>query len=69
MAMALDESRETDDVFDIDGFKYVVDKEFMIKAKPIKVDFLVSGFKVDCGIDLTAGCSSCSTTGSCCTDK
>lgn len=48
MAMALDESKETDDIFEIDGFKYVVDKEFMVKAKPIKVDFLVSGFKVDC---------------------
>lgn len=66
MAMALDESKQTDDVFEIDGFKYVVDKEFLAKAKPIKVDFLVSGFKVDCGMDLTSGCSSCGTTGSCC---
>jgi iron-sulfur cluster assembly protein len=41
----------------------------MVKAKPIKVDFLVSGFKVDCGIDFTSGCSSCGTTGSCCSDK
>ena len=69
MAMALDESKETDDVFEIGGFKYVVDKEFLVKATPIKVDFLVSGFKVDCGIDFTSGCSSCGTTGSCCSDK
>jgi len=66
MAMALDESKQTDEVFEIDGFKYIVDKEFLAKVKPIKVDFLVSGFKVDCGIDFTSGCSSCSTTGSCC---
>jgi Fe-S cluster assembly iron-binding protein IscA len=66
MAMALDESKDTDKVFDIDGFKYVVDKDFLEKVKPIKVDFLVSGFKVDCGIDFTSGCSSCGTTGSCC---
>jgi Fe-S cluster assembly iron-binding protein IscA len=66
MAMALDESKDTDNVFEIDGFKYIVDKEFLEKVKPIKVDFLVSGFKVDCGIDFTSGCSSCGTTGSCC---
>lgn len=66
MAMALDESRETDAVYEIDGFKYVVDKAFLEKVKPIKVDFLVSGFKVDCAVDFTSGCSSCGTTGSCC---
>ncbi len=66
MAMALDESRETDAVYEIDGFKYVVDKTFLEKVKPIKVDFLVSGFKVDCAVDFTSGCSSCGTTGSCC---
>ena len=34
--MALDEPKATDDVFDIDGFQYLVDKDFMEKAKPIK---------------------------------
>ena len=66
MAMALDESKTTDDVFNIDGFTYVVDKEFMAKVSPIKVDFLSTGFKVDCAIDFTSGCSSCGTKGSCC---
>jgi hypothetical protein len=64
--MALDEPKETDDVYEIDGFKYIVDKGFMEKAKPIKVDFAVYGFKLDCGIDFGAGCTSCSTEGSCC---
>jgi Fe-S cluster assembly iron-binding protein IscA len=68
--MALDEPKDTDHVFDIDGFKYIVDKEFMEKIKPIKIDFSVMGFKLDCGIDFgSAGseCSSCGTkTNSCC---
>ena len=34
--MALDESKDTDQVFEIDGFKYIVDKEFMEKAKPLR---------------------------------
>ena len=32
LAMALDESKDTDQVFDIDGFQFIVDKEF-IKPK------------------------------------
>ncbi len=62
--MALDESKDEDKVFDIDGFKYIVNTDFMEKAKPIKVDFLVNGFKLDCGIDFSANapsaCGSCS---------
>jgi iron-sulfur cluster assembly protein len=63
--MALDESKDSDDVFDIDGFKYIVDKEFMQKATPIKVDFSEMGFKIDCAIDFGSGCSSCGSTSTC----
>jgi iron-sulfur cluster assembly protein len=66
--MALDEPKDTDDVYEVEGFTYVVDKNFMEKVQPIKVDFHQYGFKVDCAIDFSAagGCSSCSTAGSCC---
>jgi iron-sulfur cluster assembly protein len=65
--MALDESKDTDHVFEIDGFKYIMDKAFMEKAKPIKIDFSGMGFKLDSGIDFGSGCSSCgSKTSSCC---
>jgi Fe-S cluster assembly iron-binding protein IscA len=68
--MALDESKDTDHVYDIDGFKYIVDKEFMKKTESIKIDFSGMGFKLDSGIDFgSAGseCSSCGTkTSSCC---
>jgi iron-sulfur cluster assembly protein len=66
MAMALDEPRDNDDEFDIDGFKYLIDKEFMEKAQPIKVDFMQVGFKITAGIDFGAACGSCGTKGSCC---
>ncbi len=62
--MALDEPKDEDEVFDIDGFQFLVNKDFLEKAKPIKVDFLVHGFKLDCGLDFGPGCSSCGT-GSC----
>ena len=64
--MALDEPNDNDDTFDVDGFKYVVNKEFMEKAQPIKVDFHMYGFKLDCNIDFGPGCTSCGTQGNCC---
>ncbi len=67
--MALDEPKDTDDVYEIDGFKYIVDKEFLEKVKPIKVDFTEMGFKLDCSVDFRAAsaCGSCATkTDSCC---
>ena len=63
--MALDEPRETDDEFEIDGFTYLVDKEFLQKAQPIKVDFLVHGFKLDCNLTFDSACSACGTNNTC----
>ena len=64
--MALDELKDTDDIYTVESFQYIVNKDFMEKVKPIKVDFTAFGFKVSSGVDSSAGCSSCSTTGSCC---
>ncbi|MBC8247709.1 MAG: hypothetical protein H8E81_08990 [Deltaproteobacteria bacterium] len=55
--MALDEPKDTDEAFEIDGFKYIVDKDFMDKAQPVKIDYLVNGFKLDCGLDFQSGCA------------
>ncbi|OQY12053.1 MAG: hypothetical protein B6I31_03780 [Desulfobacteraceae bacterium 4572_19] len=67
--MALDESRDTDEVYEIGGYKYVVDKDFMKKATPINIDFTGMGFRLSSNAEVPQGgsaCSSCSTTGSCC---
>ena len=53
--MALDEPTDLDEEFEVDGYKYIVNKEFLERAKPIKVDFHMYGFKLDCGIDFGAG--------------
>jgi iron-sulfur cluster assembly protein len=65
--MALDEPRDTDQTFAVNGFTFLVNKDFLDKVQPIKVDFTGFGFKVDCAIEFGAagGCSSCSSTGSC----
>lgn len=63
--MALDEPNEQDQEFDVSGFKYIVNKEFLDRAQPIKVDFHMYGFKLDCSIEFgSGGCG-----GSCSTDS
>ena len=66
MSMALDEPKDTDDIYTLNDFQYVVNKDFMEKVKPIKVDFTAFGFKISSGVDFGAECSSCTTAGSCC---
>ncbi len=59
--MALDEPKNTDDVFEIKGLSFVVDKTFMESAQNIKIDFTGMGFHLDSNIDLgQSGCSGCS---------
>ena len=64
-AMALDELKDTDDVFNIDGFQFVVDKEFLKEAEPITVDFAHFGFQIDCALEFEEGCSACGTSSAC----
>lgn len=64
--MALDEPNDLDQEFDVDGFKYLVNKDFLDKVQPIKVDFHMYGFKLDCGVQFGSGggCSGCGTSDS-----
>ena len=66
--MALDEPKETDDVIEVNQFKFVVDKAFLQEAAPIKVDFGSFGFTITSNVELqqAAGCSGCGTTSNCC---
>lgn len=68
MALALDESKENDSVYDINGITYLIDKALGEQAKGIKVDYVDhmgrSGFSVISEMNLGGGSScgsSCST--------
>jgi Fe-S cluster assembly iron-binding protein IscA len=61
--MALDEPKETDNVYDVNGFQFIMDKDFYEKAKPVTVDFLGYGFKINSSIEFGPG-SACSACGS-----
>jgi iron-sulfur cluster assembly protein len=68
LAMALDEPKDTDTVYDVDGYKYLVDRDFLEKSKPIKVDFLNYGFNISSSLVLApaSACSSCGSSGNSC---
>ena len=62
--MALDEPKDTDNSYEVNGFKFIMDKEFFEKAKPVKVDFLGYGFSISSSIEFgPSACGSCSTSG------
>ena len=60
LAIDVGEPRVTDCAYDINGFKFVIDKDFLKEAKPIKVDYnMRSGFQFDSELEFEAGCSVC----------
>jgi len=65
LAIDVDEPRVTDYAYDIDGFKFIIDKDFLKEAEPIKIDYTRSGFQFDCGIEFEAGCSACAESSAC----
>ena len=60
--MALDEPKDTDETFDVEGLTYLVDKDLLERVQPITVSFSAMGFYVSGRLD--SGCSS-SACGSC----
>ncbi|MFO7717938.1 MAG: IscA/HesB family protein [Thermodesulfobacteriota bacterium] len=64
LALGLDEKQETDDLFDVQGYSFVVDKSLVIAASPITIDAAQYGFSVSSNLETTAGggsgCGGCS---------
>ena len=53
--MALDEPKNEDETFEIDGFTYLVNRQLLTEVQPITVDFKTFGFYITGG---AAGCHS-----------
>jgi iron-sulfur cluster assembly protein len=63
--LALDEPKETDEVIEVEGFSYVVDREFLERVQPITVDFVDIGFRLSCAVEFGGGCGSSCSSGTC----
>jgi Fe-S cluster assembly iron-binding protein IscA len=66
--MVLDEPKETDDIFDVDGFTMLLDKKLHEQTKAVAVDYAYSamggGFSVTSETPIGGG-GSCSPSCSC----
>jgi len=63
--MALDKPKDTDVVFDINDFLFIIDVDLFSEARPIKVDFAHFGFQLDCALQFDDAFSACSTSSAC----
>jgi Fe-S cluster assembly iron-binding protein IscA len=66
--LALDELRDGDESFDTGDLKFVVEKEFFEKIKPVSIDYVVApqgeGFNISSSLprpeeDACSSCTSC----------
>jgi iron-sulfur cluster assembly accessory protein len=60
LGLALDEQKETDQIFQEQGITFAIDTDLLEKAKPIRLDFIEagerSGFKFTSGLPASGGC-------------
>ncbi len=66
LAMALDETKESDSVCTAGDHQIIMDRTLLEEAKPVDVDYSDMGFKIASNLELGGGCQSCGTAGSCC---
>lgn len=67
LGMSLDDATENDEVFEEAGFTFLVEKQLLEQAKPIKLDYIVTpegeGFFISSSLmkasDCGGGCSCC----------
>jgi len=63
LVVGIDEQRDGDRVFEIDGLTYVIEHGFFEEIKPLTVDFSNNNFTVSAAVSFGEGCSGCDTTG------
>ncbi len=64
--MALDESKESDEIFEVGNHPYVIDKELYAQASPVTIDFTQMGYKIDTNMVMPeSDCGGCGSAGSC----
>lgn len=68
--MVLDEPKESDEVFTVNDFTLVIDKDLHQSTKEVTVDYVLrggnSGFQVTSEVPVNAGASACSSTSCSC---
>lgn len=64
--MSPDETKDNDEIFEVSGQQYIIEKDLLEKAAPITIDFTEVGFEVKSAMVFEqTGCAGCSSAGSC----
>ncbi|MBM4309855.1 MAG: hypothetical protein FJ119_02755 [Deltaproteobacteria bacterium] len=63
LVVGMDEQRDGDRTFVVDGLTYVVEHGFFEQIKPVTVDFCNNTFTVRAAVSFGEGCSGCGSTG------
>jgi iron-sulfur cluster assembly protein len=66
LVVGIDEQRDGDRTFEVDGLTYVIEHGFFEEIKPLTVDFCNNNFSVSAAVsfgDGSSGCSGCGSTG------
>lgn len=58
LALALDEARDTDEVFDVEEFTFVMEKDLHEEAQPVSIDMSHMGFVIESSLQLGGSCGS-----------
>ena len=60
LALDIDEIKDTDTVFEIDGFQFIIDEDLFVETQPISIDYNTrSGFQFDSSLVFEDACSAC----------
>jgi Fe-S cluster assembly iron-binding protein IscA len=60
LSLGMDEPKDQDNTYKVRDLTFIVEKDFMEKIKPIKIDFLNADFNISAGIDFgSSGCAGC----------
>lgn len=66
LALALDDAKAEDTVFEFAGIQYLVEPALLDQAQPVEIDFSAGGFRIQSSIPQSTGCGGCGSSDSCC---
>ena len=59
LVVGIDEKRDGDRTFEVDGLSYVIEHGFFEEIQPVTVDFANDNFSVTAAVTFGDGCSGC----------
>ena len=65
LVLGIDQQKNSDEVFELAGFTFIIDRDFLTQIQPVKVDFTNNSFQVTGAVPFSSSCGECNSGGSC----